>query len=251
MYKSTFFILIIIFVVFAVMVTREDKQYDIVYYDEVLEETTLYLLNNHNQLVQVEYNCSNDIHEIFNLMTMNANKLPLGVRTALPYRLKLNSYKIEDEILYLDIEDSVYPNFSQSVEALVWTFTEIDGISKVLLETNNYNNVSTRDIGINKTIEASNLTDNKLVTVYYLDEYIHPVSYIVDLSVDDVEFIIGKTVGGEIKSISKDENLNIYFNELEISVFNFDNLSHTISKLNKFKSINVYLKKELIYSRYL
>ena len=171
--------------------------------------------------INLDYS-ENKIDEAFQYLTMKANCLPLEFKTHLPYQARLLDYDLQNETLSLNVskEFLLYKeedDFSIARE-LFFSYYE-QGIKKLFLyvEGEKLNQLGQIDIsmgidqniGINHQIIASH--NSKSIIIYYTyDEYIYPVTYVVDKNVNEASFIINSLFSfyerGEILDVSFDNN---------------------------------------------
>lgn len=153
--------------------------------------------------INLDYS-ENKIDETFQYLTMNANCLPLEFITHLPYQARLLDYDLQNEALSLNVskEFLLYKeedDFNIARE-LFFSYYE-QGIKKLFLyvEGEKLNQLGQidismgidRNIGINHQIMASH--NSKSIIIYYnYDEYIYPVTYVVDKNVNEASFIINE-----------------------------------------------------------
>ncbi|QVK20199.1 GerMN domain-containing protein [Mycoplasmatota bacterium] len=238
-------VIIIVITILCFLYTR--PTYEVIYYNEDIEESVLYLLEN-DLLVKVPVAVNDDIEEIFELMTTKANNLPTGVRTPLPYRLEIKTWENVDGSLLLELENFDYDNLNLVIESLTWTYLELDDINEITVIANGVMYEQTKDLGINKIVEASTILNSKIVTVFTQNKFVTPISYIVDMNVDEIDYIVKKTLKKDVEKIIENDDLLVYLNESLDNENNLSNLVLTLRNSFNYDNVKIFSNGELLYS---
>ncbi len=155
----------------------------------------IYLLNKDNLLsrtnIAIDSTTNEDLaKELIEVLIKDGsgeNKIPSGFKSFLPSDTKINSLKIEDDLIKINFSKELLTINEEleekMVEAIIYTLTSIDKINKVIIYIDN--NILTklpnskklipptltREFGINKVYDITSYKDINQVTIYYLDKY--------------------------------------------------------------------------------
>lgn len=180
----------------------------------------VYLGDRNNYVSMVNVNCNNIDDEVMEVFECLSSNLPNGFVSYVPKGTKLISYSIDNDLLKLNFSKEFnnvsIENENKLIEMIVYSFTNIDGIDKVMIfiedklldKLPNSNKllptVLSRDYGINKVVELDSISNSVSFNVYYLgkeDEYYYvPVTYVVNNDSDVVEMIVRKLKNNNINS---------------------------------------------------
>ena len=190
---------------------------------EVSEQThhIVYGLHNTNHIVRTYVEQIEEvsaIESIFNVLTVNSDKLPNEVTSIIPVNSTLLSYELDNETLILNLSESFLEyapeDERQILSALVWTFTELNEVNRVKFEiegqtVSNLNSSLaverglTRSMGLNLEVDVNmtDLTDSKLVMLYFLtndstEGFLVPVTRLVSGQTDAVQYAIEALIAG-------------------------------------------------------
>lgn len=182
-------------------------------------ESPIYLLNNEDLVVRTSISIKsediiNKAKEMIEILTINNAKsayIPNFFKPIIPNNTKILSVDVQDTTLKINFSKellNVDENYSEKmIESLVYSLTELDGVNGIiiyvegkLLETIPSTNkklppLLTRDIGINKVYNLSNLKNVSKTTTYYIakennSSYYVPVTLLENNEKDKVEIII-------------------------------------------------------------
>ena len=220
-----------------------------------LNTSHLYLLNEDNYLVKVDFLLTKDklednIKLIINELSVN-NKKYLPLKGLIPSNTNLNNIKLEDKTCFLDFSNDllkVNKNLEEKViESIVYSLIELNEIDNVKISINNVpltklekSNKSlpvllNNTFGINKSYEINKITDIEKVVIYYVfnekeHDYYVPVTKYVNSKDSNVKIIIDSLKG----SFSSNTNLRSYLSkqmnidfkiDQDILTLTFDNLN--------------------------
>lgn len=203
------FVLLLVGVACAIPKTTYEKWFNNDKQEELNSniETKLVYVKNKNGLlvgleVPVKEENEDEIIQKWNLLTVHSDNIPSGYSTTLNKNTSLDSYKINDSILELNVSSDITSSEGRiAVESLAWTFIN-DEIKEVKLfvdglEVKEINNYLIRkidkNIGVNLEYETNYLYEaNATTLVYYEQDYILPVTYL-HLEEDVCSYIVEKT----------------------------------------------------------
>lgn len=203
------FVLLLVGVACAIPKTTYEKWFNNDKQEELNSniETKLVYVKNKNGLlvgleVPVKEENEDEILQKWNLLTVHSDNIPSGYSTTLNKNTSLDSYKINDYILELNVSSDITSSEGRiTVESLAWTFIN-DEIKEVKLfvdglEVKEINNYLIRkidkNIGVNLEYETNYLYEaNATTLVYYEQDYILPVTYL-HLEEDVCSYIVEKT----------------------------------------------------------
>ena len=176
-----------------------------------LNTDSIYLLNKDNYLVKTDIFIDSNkldkkIKKIIDYLTINNDKVPIGLNGYIPKSIKLLDYNIEANSLVLNFSHEFNSNEELIVTGIVYSMLELDEVNEVSFLINNkpykeYNNLN-KKIGINKDILYTNRKDIDKIVIYYLDKtdnYYVPVTKYLNNNKDKIEVIIE-----ELKNTKKD-----------------------------------------------
>lgn len=203
------FVLLLVGVACAIPKTTYEKWFNNDKQEELTSniETKLVYVKNKNGLlvgleVPVKEENEDEIIQKWNLLTVHSDNIPSGYSTTLNKNTSLDSYKINDSILELNVSSDITSSEGRiTVESLAWTYIN-DEIKEVKLfvdglEVKEINNYLIRkidkNIGVNLEYETNYLYEaNATTLVYYEQDYILPVTYL-HLEEDVCSYIVEKT----------------------------------------------------------
>jgi len=201
-----------------------------------LNTDSIYLLNKDNYLVKTDIFIDSNkldkkIKKIIDYLTIDNNKVPIGLTGYIPKDIKLIDYNIEANSLVLNFSHEFNSNEELIITGIVYSMLELDEVNEVSLLINNkpykdYNNLTKR-IGINKDILYTNRKDIEKVVIYYLDKtdnYYVPVTKYLNSNKDKIEIIIEElknTKDNLISYINYNTELLDYSYDANLLVLNF------------------------------
>ncbi len=271
-------IIVIIVVLGSIITTKiKNNQenniiYEVEYYDKSLEvadiledeeNMQLYVLDKNKYVLPLDVKINKgtlteQATQLFEKYTSKANTLPLGIISPLTPSTKLINIKINDDSLTLNLTEE-FLNYNEEterrmLESLAYTFTQFPKIEKTYIQVNNqkmfyskngypmYKGLSPK-MNINLRLNTNDPLNSKEVIVYYIsqiksDNYLIPVTYLVDKNVDKSAFIT-KCLGA--KTIAK---LDTSFKNI-INVSSVIEINENLIEVNLSDNIfNEYNNKE-------
>lgn len=183
----------------------------------------VYLVDKNEYVSLVNSSCNvenNNVRAVFELLT-NSSCFPYGFSSYIPNNTKLLDYSVKDGLLKLNFNKmllDIKNGYEEKVlEILVYSFTAIEGIEKIMIFVDgelldkipNTNillpTTLDRSFGINKIVDITKLNNNISFNVYYLGKnnsmYYHiPVTYIVNNDGDVADMIIKRLKSNNISS---------------------------------------------------
>ena len=161
--------------------------------------------------------------------------------------MKLSSWEIVDKVLYLEIEDYQLDNLSVVLESLTWTFSSFDTIEALEVNMNGNQYFVSKNMGINKLVEASTYEHTKIVTIFKTNNYVTPISYIINDNQDEVEFAIKKLIDGDMKILNRTSKLMLSSDRL-IEIEELNDFILTMRNSFDYQSISIYYDGDLLYA---
>ena len=253
----TTLVLFITLIIFSLDHLKEDKNNNLIETEYVsnLNTSHIYLLNEDNYLVKVDFlltkdNIKDNIKMIINELSIN-NKKYLPLKGIIPSNTKLNNIDLNDNTLTIDFSNDllkVNKHLEEKViESIVYSLLElkeidnvkisIDGKQLTRLEKNNKTLPVLLDnsFGINKTYDINKINDIEKVVIYYVfnekeKDYYVPVTKYINSRDSKVKIIIDSLKG----NFSSNTNLRSYLNsninidfkiDDDILTFTFDSLN--------------------------
>ena len=253
----TTLVLFITLIIFSLDHLKEDKNNNLIETEYVsnLNTSHIYLLNEDNYLVKVDFlltkdNIKDNIKMIINELSIN-NKKYLPLKGIIPSNTKLNNIDLNDNTLTIDFSNDllkVNKHLEEKViESIVYSLLElkeidnvkisIDGKQLTKLEKNNKTLPVLLDnsFGINKTYDINKINDIEKVVIYYVfnekeKDYYVPVTKYINSHDSKVKIIIDSLKG----NFSSNTNLRSYLNsninidfkiDDDILTFTFDSLN--------------------------
>jgi spore germination protein GerM len=190
--------------------------------EDKMDKHRSFLVDDNEYVSLVELNCNVSHDEVLGTfeLLISTECFPYGFSSYLPSSTKLLDYSIDVDLLKLNFSKdilSVKVGYEEKMlEMIIYSFTNIDGIDKVMLFVEGellhmmpnsnkvLDSVLDRRFGINKVYDIQTLNDNISFNVYYLgksnDYYYVPVTYVVSESDDVVEMIIKRLKSNTISS---------------------------------------------------
>ena len=186
------------------------------------KENIVYLLDNDNYVSKViSYYDENSIEDLIRkkieVLTNGSEELN-DFKPLIPKNTKINSLKIEKDNIYIDFSNELLTINKyieeKMIEAIVYSLTEINGINNIYISVegkklDDYDYPLTRNIGINKEYDITNLFDLNKITVFFSKKYDDvtyyvPITKVTNDKSSKVEIIIE-----ELKSsVNAQKNLN-------------------------------------------
>lgn len=263
----TTLVLFIMLVTITIDYLKENKNNNLVEIEYVsnLKTTHIYLLNNDNLLVKIDYLLRSDsiednVKEVINELYINTKKNN-NLKGIIPSNTKINNISIDNNTVNIDFSSDllrVNKNLEEKViESIVYSLIELDGVNNVKinidgnpltkLEKNNKSMPIILDssIGINKDYEINSIKDIEKVVIYYVfnqnnNDYYVPVTKYVNSHDSKVKIIIDSLKGNYFSNT----NLRSYLNRNNNIDFKIDSDVLTIT----FDSLNEESLESVTYS---
>lgn len=226
---------------------------------------------------KIDSQLDEDVFVRFSLITNFSNYLPKNTKTLIPQSTKLNSYKLSNDVIILDMSKE-FLNYNKNEEKeiliqIIYTFTTIENINnvKILCEGkdvlfNNYNtNVFSQDnLLINVYFRTANITNATIYTIYYyvdIDDsfYLVPITVYEDSNLSNsqvVSNLLTSSLTIPVLSLLTPEDINNYYNQQDDFIDSFKYYQYyfsfyennIISHNNNISIENInYYKIDLVY----
>jgi len=189
--------------------------------DTSSETHTVYVAHDTGYLVKTEIEACEEcspVESVFAGIQNASERLPENIEGLIPVGAVLRDYKLDDEILTLNLSESfLYYRSSEEenlLSSLVWSMTELPHVNRVYLEiegeqVNNLNTGidvgrgMTRAMGINLEVGLTRVTDAQMMKLYFLtddtdDALLVPVTRLVPSNVNSVEYAVSALVRGPV-----------------------------------------------------
>lgn len=257
---------LIIFVLFVISSFTINKSITNIKTEYQTKLSSIYLLDDNNYLLKVNIsikdNLDDNIPIIINSLKED-NKHYSGLKGLIPSNTKINEWKLNDGILSIDFNDNLL-NVNDElkekiVESIVFSlisFNEINGVKitinkKPLNEIiSDFDEVLTKDFGINKEYDITKTSDIQRVVLYYYEERDHnkyyvPVTKYLNSKEDKIKIIIDNLKTNYLAKT----NLMSYLND-KINILNYEKNNNivTISFANIIDFNNDKIEEEVIYT---
>lgn len=189
----------------------------------------VFLIDKNNYVSLVGVNLENKdllkkVSELINILTIKDERnknIPSNFKAVIPKNTEVLSLDIKNKIVTINFskEFKNAVDLEKVIEAIVYSLTELEGIKgvKLLVEgeviNKKYDEVLTRDIGINKEVDITGIKDITKTTIYYINNYgdftyYVPVTKITNDKREKIAVIID-----ELKSsVAYQSNLSSYLN---------------------------------------
>ena len=214
---TTFALLIFLFTLFFPTNKKEITNVTITYSEKT--PSYIYPLNKDQLVIRSSIKIdSKDIlkkaQEILEILTIGNDKaatLPSLFFPVIPKNTKIKALDIQDETIKINFSQEFYNTTAEMdekmIESIVYSLTEIDGISKVMIfvedklleqtpvSKKNLPPLLTRNIGINKVYDLTSLKNVSKTTAYYILKeedmaYYVPVTLLNNSTQSKVEIVI-------------------------------------------------------------
>ena len=231
---------------------EKNYNYEVNYVNKDIKTHTIYLLDSNNYISKTNIRVTSDkpeelAKELIEALIENSSKqdaIPSGFKSLINSNTKINSLKIDNETIKVDLSKSLLDTTKEleesTIEALVYTLTSIENIDYVIiyldgniltkLPQNNINLPSTlsRDIGINKKYDLNSTKNITNTTTYFISKfndnyYYTPITTVSNDEREKIEIIIDS-----LSSSAIDHNLMSFMNN-NATLLNFEIESDTIT----------------------
>ncbi|MDD4187171.1 MAG: GerMN domain-containing protein [Bacilli bacterium] len=217
--KKGFLIFSSLFILFILYLFPTKENTQINENENIIPETSIYLIDNHNYVSRVSVAINNKdqetkIKEIINYLTIDSpssSYIKEGFNPIIPKNTKLLSVQIDENLVKVNFSKE-FLNISAELEdkmisSIIYSLTSLDNINKVsiyiedsLLIAMPHSKISLsptldRSYGINKVYDLTEVKGTTKTTVYYLSRYKDyyyyvPVTMVNNSNKDKIEIII-------------------------------------------------------------
>ena len=196
------------------------------YVNKDLKTHPIFLLDNNNYLsktdIIINSKTKKDLaYELMEYIIINSkleDKIPSGFRALIPEDTIINSIEIIDDTIKIDFSKELLKTSKEYeekiIEAIIYNLTSISDIKKVIIFINgeiiNYlpqnkiylPSTLTREFGINKEYNITNLKNINKTTIYYVgmfnnDIYYTPITKVSNNQNNKIEIIIEELIKGD------------------------------------------------------
>lgn len=249
----TTFVMFILLTIYFIP-TSDKKNNNIEYHYLDVQEISVYLLNDNDQLTKVDFKIKNDstidtIKSIIKKLTIsNDATIPNGLEQVIPKDCKLLDVVLNEKKVELNFSkeflDIGHDNIETVVESISFSILNIEGIDEISILVENENisrlfpvlipNIITKEYGINKRVELKSFNDVSSVTVFYIDNidnqnYYVPITKYVNDKRDKIKIIIDELSSNYIYESNLitllDKNIKLVNYEInnDTMILNFNN----------------------------
>ena len=249
----TTFVMFILLTIYFIP-TSDKKNNNIEYHYLDVQEISIYLLNDNDQLTKVDFKIKNDstidtIKSIIKKLTIsNDATIPNGLEQVIPKDCKLLDVVLNEKKVELNFSkeflDIGHDNIETVVESISFSILNIEGIDEISILVENENisrlfpvlipNIITKEYGINKRVELKSFNDVSSVTVFYIDNidnqnYYVPITKYVNDKRDKIKIIIDELSSNYIYESNLitllDKNIKLVNYEInnDTMILNFNN----------------------------
>ena len=252
---------LIIFVLFIISCFANNKIINDIKIEYQTKISSIYLLDENNYLLKVNISVKDSISDnipiIFNNLKEN-NKHYSGLKGIIPANTKINNYIIDNKILIIDFNDSLFDvnnEFKEKIiESLVFSYLDLNEINGVKISINekpiNNGEIFTKNYGINKEYDITSYKDIKKVVLYYYEEmnnnkYYVPVTKYLNSPDDKIKIIIDNL---KTNYLIKTNLMSYLNNRVNILKYEKTNNIVTISFANILDFDQDNIQEEVIYT---
>ncbi len=218
-----------------------------------INKTPIYLVNKDNYLVRTTVATTNDLDELkkakelIDALTINGSKhedIPSNLTPIIPENTRILNISLKDKLLKINFSKEFLnvtkENEEKLIESLVYTLTEIENISELMifiegskleyLPQSNIKlpNTLNRNFGINKVYDLTNLKNTTKTTVYYIGKEDELSYYIPVTKIDNNENDKVKIIIEELKSSPIYETNLISYLASSVELLNYETLENQI-----------------------
>lgn len=261
-------VLSIAFIICFIPNNQEDNKeydYEISYVNKEIKTHSIYLLDSNNYISKTEIRITSDTpeklaQELVESLIQNSSKqdlIPSGFKSLINSNTKINSLKIDNNIIKLDLSSSYLDTTKEleekTLEALVYTLTSMEGIEYLILyidgeilTTLPLTNIKlpatlSRNIGINKNYNLNGTKNITHTTTYYISKfndnyYYTPITTVSNDEREKIEIIIDSLSSSAIAN-----NLMSFLNS-NTELLDFEQSADTIT-VNFDENILINLEK--------
>ena len=257
---------LIIFVLFIISSFTISKNITNIKTEYQTKLSSIYLLDDNNYLLKVNISVKDNLNDnipiIINSLKEN-NKHYSGLHGLIPVNAEINEWKLDNGILTIDFNKDLFnvnDNLKEKiVECIVFSllnFNEINGvkitINKIPLNEiiSDFEDILTKDIGINKEYEITRTSDIQKVVLYYYEEkdsnkYYVPITKYLNSNDDKIKIIIDNL---KTNYLTKTNLMSYLTDKINILKYEKTNDIVTISFANVLDFDSLDIKEEVIYA---
>ena len=204
----TFLIVFILFIISSFTINKSISNIKVEYQNNI---SSIYLMDDNNYLLKVDILVKDDILDSIPLVINNLKQVNhySGLKGIIPVGTKINNYKLENGILNIDFNNELInvneELIEKEIESIVYSFLNFNKVNGIKITINNKpikelipgikDDIFTREFGINKEYNLTNMKDIKRVVLYYYEEkdsnrYYVPVTKYLNSKDDKIKIII-------------------------------------------------------------
>ena len=241
--RKIYFTCLIVFVLFILSSFTINKSIPNIKVEYQRKTSSIYLMDDNNYLLKVNISVKDELNDnipiVINSLKQGYNHYS-GLKGIIPVDTKINNFKLDNGILYLDfnkeflnINDNLLEKEIESIVYSMLDFKEITGV-KITIDNNiieKYDNILTKDLGINKEYSINSINDIEKVVLYYYEikdnnKYYVPVTKYLNSREDKIKIIIDNLKNSYLVKT----NLMSYLNDkVKIENYEYENDLVTIS----------------------
>lgn len=249
----TTFVLFILLTIYFIP-TSEDGYNNIEYRYADVQEISIYLLNDNNQLTKVDFKIKNNSKEetiksiIEKLTISNDATIPNGLEQVIPKSCKIIDVIVDEKIAQINFSKEFLKIENEQIEMVVesisYSILDLEGINGVSIYVEGENisklfpkaipHIITKEYGINKRVELKNFIDISSIVIFYIDNidnqnYYVPITKYVNDKRDKIKIIIDELSSNYIYESNLitllDKNIKLVDYEInnDTMILNFNN----------------------------
>lgn len=218
-----------------------------------INKTPIYLVNKDDYLVRTTLATTNNLDdikkakELIEALTINGSKnedIPKNLTPIIPENTRILNISLKDKLLKINFSKEFLnvtkENEEKLIEALVYTLTEMENINELMifieeskleyLPKSNIKlpNTLSRNFGINKVYDLTNLKNTTKTTIYYVGKEDELSYYIPVTKIDNNENDKVKIIIEELKSSPIYETNLISYLASSVELLNYETLENQI-----------------------
>ena len=251
---------LIIFVLFIISSFSINKSITNIKTEYQTKISSIYLLDDNDYLLKVNISVKDNINDNIP-MVINCLKEDYkhysGLKGIIPANTIINDWKIENGIITIDfngnllnVNDELKDKVIESIVYSLISFNEINGVKITINKSPLYNEILTKDIGINKEYNITKKDDIQKVVIYYYEEkdnnkYYVPVTKYLNSKDDKIKIIIDNLKTNYLTKT----NLMSYLND-KINILKYEKTNNIVTI--SFESVLDFnsdkIEEEVIYT---
>lgn len=194
-----------------------------------LSTSKVYLKDQNNYLVKVDTflegkTDEEKIDKVIQYLTIDNEKLPIGLSGYIPKNTKILDLKIEGQSLYLNFSSQFLNTKNQElvITGLIYSIKEITSFQEIFLSVEG-NPLQQKITGINKKYDLTSRDSINKVVIYYLENdedstYYVPVTKYMNDDREKIEIIIE-----ELKNPKEDKLVSLVSSQLDLINYHEEN----------------------------